>query len=167
MHNKINSELALFEAFITENPSSQLFMPLAETYLELNRAPDAITVIERALPFHPQHIGARLLLASLYQKQQKPQEALPHLRRAALILAEQGQVFAELAAFIPQHAEALQELAAKLKQALPVLGGVTQDYENLNPAQLKGVLNKLESLRKAASLRYSLQPVAIRRQSAN
>lgn len=155
MRNQINSELALFEAFIAENPSSQLFLNLAEIYRELGRTDDAIAVLTRALPFHGQNIKARMLLASLYKTQNQPQMALEQLSQAALNLADYGKVFTGLAEFMPRHKEAFSRFAVQLEHVLGLLTPAAHDYHDMSTSQLSHILDKLESLRKAARLRYS------------
>lgn len=155
MRTQIDKELALFEAWIVENPSSRLFYRLAEIYGDLNREADAIVLLEKALNFHPQHIPARLLLADMYQAQNQPHKASEQLKQAALIVGEQWVVFSRLAESMPQAEARLNNLAKELKSVAGLLGQPSGDYQQLKPTELQKVLAKLENLRKAAGMRYS------------
>lgn len=153
MRARIDKELALFEAWIAENPSSQLFWRLAEIYRDLQRNQEAISLLERALHFHPQHIPARLLLAELYQN--RPEKALEQLREAALIVSGHADVFNRLAAFMPQAQRQLGQLAADLQSVAGLLGREGEVVAPPLPRQLQQVLSRLENLRQAATIRYS------------
>ena len=154
MQPEINHELTMFEAWIAENPSSQLFIRLAETYRDLNRIPEAIKVIERSLNYHPHNIVARIMLADMYKTQNQPQNARKYLGQAASIIAGQRKVFSELAALMPEHGQQLQQLAQDLKNVVNLLAGnQTMADTAMVPANIQKVLDKLESLQKAASSR--------------
>jgi tetratricopeptide (TPR) repeat protein len=159
-YDKLNRELALFEAWIAENPSSQLFVELACLYQELNRLPEAIAVMERALGFHPQHLKARLLLARMYRQAGRNGAARDILIQALLIMEAQQQIFYELAELAPEHALELEELAWNMNGVVKLLRG--GDWPARAPArpspppQIREVLEKLESFKKAAGLRYTL-----------
>ncbi|MDR1397865.1 MAG: tetratricopeptide repeat protein, partial [Desulfarculales bacterium] len=148
-NGKLNCELSLFEAWVAENPSSQFFVELACAYQELNRIPEAIAVMERAMGFHPQHLKARLMLARMYRRTGQEEKARNILIQALSIIARQKQIFYELADLVSGHGPELEDMAQTLDRLARSLSG-----DELNPAAafrpipayLQSVLERLESL---------------------
>jgi predicted Zn-dependent protease len=157
-NGSLNRELSLFEAWVAENPSSRLFVELACAYQELNRIPEAIAVIERAMGFHPQHLQARLMLARMYRQTGQEDKARDVLIQALSAMARQKQIFYELAELVPGRGLELEDMAQNLDRLARLLSGGELENERTPqpiPLPLQSVLEKLESLKKAAESRYS------------
>jgi tetratricopeptide (TPR) repeat protein len=158
-YDKVNRHLALFESWVAENPSSQLFVELACLYQELNRLPEAIAVMERAIGFHPQHLKARLLLSRMYRQAGRTRQARDILVQALFIIEAQQQIFHELGELAPEHGPELNELAGNLNDLVKLLRGKgwpeTAAGSAPGPPRVRAVLDKLESLKKAAGQRYN------------
>jgi predicted Zn-dependent protease len=157
LQNKIDRELALLETWVIENPTSQLFIRLAEIYRDMNRIDDAAQVLERALSFHSHNIQVRVMLAEMYEEQGRSDQALDALRQAAGIIFSQRQVFTRLGRYLPRYQAQCSQLADALANIAAILGknGIP-DYE-FEPRQIDAILDKLENLRKAANIRSKSQ----------
>jgi len=90
---------------ITQNPTSRLFVPLAEEYLKADMVEEAIIVLVEGIKNHPNYVAARVMLGKIYlQKNQipeaqaefeqvilvNPENILAH-KKLALIYQGQGQ----------------------------------------------------------------------------
>ncbi|MBI3805862.1 MAG: tetratricopeptide repeat protein [Nitrospirae bacterium] len=59
---------------ISANPTSRLFVPLAEEYLKCDLAEEAAAVLVDGIKNHPTYVGARVMLGKIYlQKNQIPE----------------------------------------------------------------------------------------------
>ena len=59
---------------MTQNPTSRLFVPLAEEYLKCDMVEEALIVLVEGIKNHPSYVAARVMLGKIYlQKNQIPE----------------------------------------------------------------------------------------------
>ena len=76
-----SAKLARLEERVSRNPSSPLFLPLAEAYRQEGRAADAERVLRAGLDHHREHFSARTALGRVLLQLQRPEEARQELER--------------------------------------------------------------------------------------
>lgn len=70
----ISPEIVKLMDKITQNPTSRLFVPLAEEYLKCEMVDEAIIVLVEGIKNHPSYVAARVMLGKIYlQKSQIPE----------------------------------------------------------------------------------------------
>ncbi|WDT75473.1 MAG: tetratricopeptide repeat protein [Candidatus Manganitrophus sp.] len=70
----ISPEIVKLMDKITQNPTSRLFVPLAEEYLKCDMVDEAIIVLVEGIKNHPSYVAARVMLGKTYlQKNQIPE----------------------------------------------------------------------------------------------
>lgn len=65
------------------NPASRVFAPLAEAYRKMGLLKEALDLAQRGVKLHPDFAAGRIALARLFIEQEKHEEALEQLNRAA------------------------------------------------------------------------------------
>jgi len=75
MSDKIVSpEIVKLMDKMTQNPTSRLFVPLAEEYLKCQMVDEAVIVLVEGIKNHPTYVAARVMLGKIYlQKNQIPE----------------------------------------------------------------------------------------------
>lgn len=70
----VSPEIVKLMDKITQNPTSRLFVPLAEEYLKCEMVDEAIIVLVEGIKNHPSYVAARVMLGKTYlQKDQIPE----------------------------------------------------------------------------------------------
>ncbi|MCG3110339.1 MAG: tetratricopeptide repeat protein [Candidatus Manganitrophus sp. SB1] len=76
MSDKIVSpEIVKLMDKITQNPTSRLFVPLAEEYLKCEMVDEAIIVLVEGIKNHPSYVAARVMLGKIYLQKSQISEA--------------------------------------------------------------------------------------------
>jgi tetratricopeptide (TPR) repeat protein len=57
----MQEKITLYEEILQQDPGARIFYPLARMYHEIGRSGEALSVLERGLANHPEHLGALLL----------------------------------------------------------------------------------------------------------
>jgi tetratricopeptide (TPR) repeat protein len=95
------------------------YLGLAETQLRLKKVPDAIVAYEQVLKIAPGHMGAMQLLAELYSKSGRKDEADALLDRVAILKSNDPQKLYDLAS--SRHSAGdLEAAAAYLRKAIQI-----------------------------------------------
>lgn len=76
-----SAKLARLEERVARDPSSPLFLPLAEAYRQKGRAADAERVLRAGLGHHKEHFSARTALGRVLLQLGRPEEARHELER--------------------------------------------------------------------------------------
>ncbi len=76
-----SAKLARLEERVSRDPSSPLFLPLAEAYRQEGRATDAERVLRAGLGHHKEHFSARTALGRVLLQLGRPEEARHELER--------------------------------------------------------------------------------------
>lgn len=71
----MNNKIAWLEELLAVEPNSKQFFPLAQSYVQADRIEDALALLYKGLTFHPEHLGARLLLIQCLARQNNAKEA--------------------------------------------------------------------------------------------
>lgn len=107
-----SAKIARLEERVSRQPSSALFLPLAEAYREQGRAADAERVLRQGLAHHKEHFSARTALGRILLELGQAQDALRELERVhravpenllAARLLDQARTQAEEAGQAPQE----------------------------------------------------------------
>jgi tetratricopeptide (TPR) repeat protein len=72
----LSPEISRLSAVLARDPSSKLFMPLAEEYMKAMMVEEAIMTLEDGLKAHPFYMSARVLLGKAYMEKNNQDEAL-------------------------------------------------------------------------------------------
>lgn len=72
----LSPEISRLSAVLARDPSSKLFMPLAEEYIKAMMFEEAIMTLEDGLKAHPFYMSARVLLGKAYMEKSSLDEAL-------------------------------------------------------------------------------------------
>ena len=67
---KSSASITELELAFAQDPQSSAYVPLCEAYLDQSRFMEAMVVAKKGLKAHPSSVDARLLLASVYARQQ-------------------------------------------------------------------------------------------------
>jgi tetratricopeptide (TPR) repeat protein len=73
---------------ITQNPTSRLFVPLAEEYLKCEMVDEAIIVLVEGIKNHPSYVAARVMLGKIYLQKNQIPEAQEEFERVIAINPE-------------------------------------------------------------------------------
>lgn len=133
----LSPEIEKLAERLAKDPSSKLFVPLAEEYIKGGMFEEAITVLKDGLKHHPSYISARVALGKAYHKKGLIKESL--------------EEFKKVVAVNPDNLLAHKRLVEIHK----VLGNVEDAIKScdtillLNPKdeEIKGVLKQLEGIR--------------------
>ena len=74
-------EIEEYRKKLAENPSSLIFLPLAELFRKNGLYDEALETCSKGLAFHPDYISARLFLAKVRLEKNMPAEAEEELRK--------------------------------------------------------------------------------------
>lgn len=66
---------------LAKDPSSKMFLPLAEEYAKGGMLEEALTVLKDGLKYHPGYVSARVALGKVYQKKGLLKEALDEFKK--------------------------------------------------------------------------------------
>ncbi|HUI93254.1 MAG TPA: tetratricopeptide repeat protein [Chitinivibrionales bacterium] len=94
---KSDASIKTLESKLSQSPSSLVFSRLADRYRKNGEFEQAISVCEEGLKSHPDSVTARVILGRCYLEQEKHQEAIAELTRAAQ-LDRRNQVAVKLIA---------------------------------------------------------------------
>jgi tetratricopeptide (TPR) repeat protein len=83
----MNDKIAWLEELLALEPNSKLFFLLAQAYAQKDRPQDAAKALQQGLSFHPEHLGARLLLIQCLAKLEQNKAAQDQSQHLADILA--------------------------------------------------------------------------------
>lgn len=72
----LSPEISRLSAVLARDPSSKLFMPLAEEYMKAMMVEEAIMTLEDGLKAHPFYMSARVLLGKAYMEKNSLDDAL-------------------------------------------------------------------------------------------
>ncbi|MBI5180169.1 MAG: tetratricopeptide repeat protein [Nitrospirae bacterium] len=133
----LSPEIEKLAERLAKDPSSKLFVPLAEEYLKGGMFEEAITVLKDGLKHHPSYISARVALGKAYHKKGLIKESL--------------EEFKKVVAVNPDNLLAHKRLVEIHK----VLGNIEDAIKScntillLNPKdeEIKGILKQLEGIR--------------------
>lgn len=73
---------------IAKNPTSRLFVPLAEEYLKSDMSDEAILVLAEGIKNHPTYVAARVMLGKIYLQKKQIAEAKNEFERVIEISPE-------------------------------------------------------------------------------
>lgn len=86
MSDKIVSpEIVKLMDKITQNPTSRLFVPLAEEYLKCDLVDEAIIVLVEGIKNHPSYVAARVMLGKIYLQENRISEAQAEFEKVIAI----------------------------------------------------------------------------------
>lgn len=71
----VSPEIVKLMDKITQNPTSRLFVPLAEEYLKCEMVDEAIIVLVEGIKNHPSYVAARVMLGKIYLQKSQISEA--------------------------------------------------------------------------------------------
>ncbi len=133
----LSPEIEKLAERLAKDPSSKLFVPLAEEYLKGGMFEEAITVLKDGIKHHPSYISARVALGKAYHKKGLIKESL--------------EEFKKVVAVNPDNLLAHKRLVEIHK----VLGNIEDAIKScntillLNPKdeEIKGILKQLEGIR--------------------
>ena len=72
---QIPSEVVKLTAKLSKDPTSKLFMPLAEQYIKCGMLDEAVKVLRGGLKIHPHFLSAKVVLGKAYLKKGQIQDA--------------------------------------------------------------------------------------------
>ena len=78
---KLSPEIEKLGEKLAKDPSSKLFLPLAEEYAKGGMFEEALTVLKDGLKYHPAYVSARVALGKVYLKKGLLKEALDELKK--------------------------------------------------------------------------------------
>ncbi|MFZ3064008.1 MAG: tetratricopeptide repeat protein [Nitrospirota bacterium] len=133
----LSPEIEKLAERLAKDPSSKLFVPLAEEYIKGGMFEEAITVLKDGLKHHPSYISARVALGKAYHKKGLIKESLDE--------------FKKVVAVNPDNLLAHKRLVEIHK----VLGNIEDAIKScdtillLNPKdeEIKGILKQLDGIR--------------------
>jgi tetratricopeptide (TPR) repeat protein len=108
-----DSELFLLEAWVADNPGSQLYLKLARLFKERNRFDQAVEVLQRGLVIHPGDVEARGLLAEVLELKGDIPGALGQLKIAASAIKQHSRIFQRLTQLLEAQGEEKQATSAR------------------------------------------------------
>ncbi|MEI7904233.1 MAG: tetratricopeptide repeat protein [Candidatus Firestonebacteria bacterium] len=74
-------EIDEYRKKLAENPSSLIFLPLAEIYRKNGMLDEAVSTCRRGLEFHPDYISARIFIAKVWMEKKMFSEAREELEK--------------------------------------------------------------------------------------
>lgn len=128
--------IARFEEVLRNDPNSQVFAPLADSYCEEGRWVEAEAIAARGIKAHPRFAGGWVAWGKVLKMQQKYAEAIDALNRAVALAPENLMAMQTLG-------ETLLELK-KPKDALKVFKKIL--FINPMSEKAKRIVAKLETL---------------------
>lgn len=90
---KPTSSVTELELQFAQNPESNAYVDLCEAYLDQGRFMEAMVVCKKGIKAHPDAVGAKILLATVYARQKKYKRALTELDQLADKRADEASVF--------------------------------------------------------------------------
>jgi tetratricopeptide (TPR) repeat protein len=70
----MQEKIGLYEEILQQDQNARIFYPLARMYHEIGRSSDALSVLERGLARHPEHLAAMLLQVEILEGMDSDQE---------------------------------------------------------------------------------------------
>ncbi len=134
----LNEEIEKLKTKVEKDPSSKLFVPLAEEYRKLGILDEAIKTLLRGLEHQPNYMTARVALGKIYLDKK--------------MLSEAKEEFKKVVSAIPDNLFALKKIAeismelGEIQEAIEALKGILR----VNPGdeEAKNSLESLESQQK-------------------
>ena len=81
----LSPEIEKLAEKLAKDPSSKLFVPLAEEYIKGGMFEEAITVLKDGLKHHPSYISARVALGKAYHKKGLVKESLEEFKKVVAV----------------------------------------------------------------------------------
>lgn len=133
----LSPEIEKLSEKLAKDPSSKLFVPLAEEYIKGGMFDEAVTVLKDGLKHHPSYISARVALGKAYHKKGLIKESLEEFKKVVSVNPDN----------LLAH--------KKLVEINKVLGNIEDAIKScntillLNPKdeEIKGILKQLEGIR--------------------
>src|SRR5512147_667390 len=97
----MTSKIELYREVLTDDPNSRVFFPLARMLAEQGEAAEAVSVLKKAMGFHPGHLEARFLLVELLTRLEREDEAEDAFEGLASLLSNYPSVWSLWAAKAP------------------------------------------------------------------
>lgn len=94
---KLSPEIEKLGEKLAKDPSSKMFLPLAEEYAKGGMLEEALTVLKDGLKHHPGYVSARVALGKVYQKKGLLKEALNEFKKVISANADNILVHKKLA----------------------------------------------------------------------
>ena len=133
----LSPEIEKLAERLAKDPSSKLFVPLAEEYLKGGMFEEAITVLKDGLKHHPSYISARVALGKAYHKKGLIKESLDEFKKVVAVNPDNLLAHKRL---VEIH-KALGNIEDAIKSCDTIL--------LLNPKdeEIKGILKQLDGIR--------------------
>jgi tetratricopeptide (TPR) repeat protein len=133
----LSPEIEKLAERLAKDPSSKLFVPLAEEYIKGGMFEEAITVLKDGLKHHPSYISARVALGKAYHKKGLIKESLEEFKKVVAVNPDNLLAHKRL---VEIH-KALGNIEDAIKSCDTIL--------LLNPKdeEIKGILKQLDGIR--------------------
>lgn len=131
----ISPEIVKLMDKITQNPTSRLFVPLAEEYLKCEMVDEAIIVLVEGIKNHPSYVAARVMLGKIYLQKSQISEAQAEFEQVIAINSDNILAHKKLA-MIYQGQGQLQRALEACKKVLII---------DPSDKEAKGLVGMLES----------------------
>lgn len=123
---------------ITQNPTSRLFVPLAEEYLKADMVEEAIIVLAEGIKNHPNYVAARVMLGKIYLQKNQIPEAQNEFEQVITVNPENILAYKKLATIYQGQGQPQKALEACKKV-------LTIDPSDKEAKGLIGVLEKMSA----------------------
>lgn len=131
----VSPEIVKLMDKITQNPTSRLFVPLAEEYLKCEMVDEAIIVLVEGIKNHPSYVAARVMLGKIYLQKSQISEAQAEFEQVIAINSDNILAHKKLA-MIYQGQGQLQRALEACKKVLVI------DPSDKEAKGLVGILEK-------------------------
>lgn len=131
----ISPEIMKLMDKITQNPTSRLFVPLAEEYLKCEMIDEAVIVLVEGIKNHPSYVAARVMLGKIYLQKSQISEAQAEFEQVIAINSDNILAHKKLA-MIYQGQGQLQRALEACKKVLII---------DPSDKEAKGLVGVLES----------------------
>lgn len=133
--SQLSPEIQKLTEKIAKDPSSRLFLPLAEEYVKCGMLEEAIATLEEGLKSHPDYVSARVSLGKVYVQKGMVAEAKREFERVVMVHPDNLVAHRKLAHIYKEEGE--REKARE--SALLIVNSNPQDGE------MKQLLQELET----------------------
>jgi tetratricopeptide (TPR) repeat protein len=151
----ISPEIIKLMDKMTQNPTSRLFVPLAEEYLKCDMVDEAVIVLVEGIKSHPNYVAARVMLGKIYLQKNRIAEAQAEFEQVIAINPENILAHKRLATIYQGQGQTQRALEA-CKKVLMI------DPSDKEAKGLVGVLEKasISSAPPESASPPSIAPVA-------
>lgn len=115
----ISPEIVKLMDKMTQNPTSRLFVPLAEEYLKCGMVDEAVIVLAEGIKNHPNYVAARIMLGKTYLQKNQIAEAQAEFEQVIAISPDNILAHKKLAVIHQKQGEPQRALEA-CKKALMI-----------------------------------------------